>query len=237
MQQSNFDNYSYDWWEKKGSMKMLHSMHETRMLFILERIKNRYHAHNNLETILKNKTILDLGCGGGILSESLCNKGANVTAIDSSQKLIKIAKERAKQKKMNIDYQVSNIEKLAKKGKKFDVIISLEVIEHVTDYKKYLKNIFDSINPKGLLILSTINRNYFSYLSTIFFAEKILKLVPKGIHDWKAYVKPEEILEAGNINKFVLDKICGLSPFPTLKGIEWIRTHTTIANYIISLKN
>ena len=237
MQQSNFDDFADDWWEKNGSMKMLHSMHNTRMLFILERIKNRYKHFSNLTTIFKNKKVLDLGCGGGLLAESLCLKGANVAAIDSSADLIKIARNRAEKKGFKINYQNTKIDTLMKNKLKFDIIISLEVIEHVEDYKKLLQNICHVLNPKGLIILSTINRNYFSYITTILFAEKILKLVPNGVHDWKYYVKPEEILEVGKNNNINLDKICGLTPIPGLKGFQWIRTNNTYANYIISLKN
>ena len=237
MQQSNFDKYAEDWWSENSSMKMLHSMHETRMLFILERIKNRYNNYSNLQAIFKNKRILDLGCGGGLLAESLCKKGANVKAIDSSSSLIKVAKKRAKAKGFKIEYQNSTIEDIIKKKNKFDIIISLEVIEHVKDYKQFLNNVFNSLNPKGLLILSTINRNFFSYLSTILFSEKILKLVPNGVHDWNYYVKPEEILKEGKENNLSLDKISGLCPIPTLKGFQWVRSRASYANYIIALKN
>ena len=237
MQQSNFNSYAIDWWEKDGSMKMLHSMHETRMLFILERIKNRFKDDINLKNIFRNKKVLDLGCGGGLLSESLFKKGAIIKGIDSSVNLIKVAKTRAKKNKFKIDYQNTTIESLAKKKEKYDIIISLEVIEHVNDYKLFLKNIFNSLKPKGLIILSTINRNLFSYLTTILFAEKILKLVPNGIHDWKAYVKPEEILTEAENSNLLLDKICGLAPIPSFRGFQWIRTEVNFANYIISLKN
>lgn len=237
MQQSNFDDFAKDWWDSNGSMRMLHSMHKTRMLFILERIKNRFKNFSDLKTIFKNKTVLDLGCGGGLLAESLCQKEANVVAIDSSLDLIKMANKRAEKKGLKIDYQNITIETLIKKQLKFDIVISLEVIEHVEDYKKFLQDIFHVLKPKGLIILSTINRNYFSYITTILFAEKILKLVPDGVHDWKYYVKPIEVLEVGKKSNIILDKISGLTPIPSLNGFQWIRTNNSYGNYIISLKN
>ena len=128
MKQSIFDKISSKWWDKEGPMKMLHTMHETRMLFIKERILNKYQELGNLKNIFKNKKILDLGCGGGILSESLAEEGAELIAIDQSKKLINEAKKRAKLKNFKINYQCKSIENLKEKKMKFDIIICLEVI-------------------------------------------------------------------------------------------------------------
>ena len=123
MQQSNFDNFSNSWWSDNGPLKLLHSMNKTRMLFIQERILNRYQSFDCLESIFNNKSILDLGCGGGILSEALAKKGAKVNAYDISKSLIKVAKKRAIEKKLTIDYKVGGIELLKKQSIKFDIII------------------------------------------------------------------------------------------------------------------
>ena len=114
MQQSNFDKYSSDWWDKNGSMRMLHSMNETRMLFIKERIMKKYQELGKFKNIIKKKEILDLGCGGGILSESLAREGASLTAVDQSKKLIESARERANTFNYNINYQCSSIEEMYK---------------------------------------------------------------------------------------------------------------------------
>ena len=235
MQTSSFDNFSDDWWNKDGSMRMLYSMNQTRLLFILERLSNRY--GKQILKNLKNKKILDLGCGGGFLSESLATIGADITAIDSSKKLIQAAKERAKKKNLNIDYKSIGIKEIRKKKIKYDIVISLEVIEHVADYKSFLKDIFLSTKKNGLVIISTINRNYLSYLTTILLAEKIFRLVPNGVHDWNMYIKPEEILNVSKTFKFKLDKSTGMFPIPFYKNFQWIRTKNLNVNYIISLKN
>ena len=237
MKQSIFDKISSKWWDKEGPMKMLHTMHETRMLFIKERILNKYQELGNLKNIFKNKKILDLGCGGGILSESLAEEGAELIAIDQSKKLINEAKKRAKLKNFKINYQCKSIENLKEKKMKFDIIICLEVIEHVEDYKSFLKFTFECLKKNGIIIFSTINRNCLSYISTIFLAEKVLKLVPNKTHDWNMYIKPEEILELSNQKNFKLDKIKGLLAIPTLNGYKWIRTNNTKNNYIISIIN
>ena len=237
MQQTNFNQYADDWWNKEGDMRMLHTMHETRMLFIKERILKRFTKLNSFKSIIEKKKILDLGCGGGLLAESLANYGENIVAIDSSEDLIKMAKKRALEKNIKINYKTSTIEKLAKNKNKFDIIISLEVIEHVNDYKLFLNNIFKCLNKNGIVIISTINRNIFSYITTILFAEKILKIVPDSVHNWNLYLKPSEILNYGENFGLKIDKIVGLFPLPNLGGVQWIRTKNTSSNYILSMTN
>jgi 2-polyprenyl-6-hydroxyphenyl methylase/3-demethylubiquinone-9 3-methyltransferase len=237
LQQSYFDKFSSDWWDKDGSMKMLHSMNETRMLFIQERILNRYQNLGSISNIFKRKAILDLGCGGGILSEELAYRGASIKAIDKSRKLINTAKNRAKEKRLNIDYECTDIESIYKSGLKFDIIICLEVVEHVDDLQEFLVNSYKSLKKNGLIIFSTINRSRISFLTTILIAENILKIVPKKTHDWKKYVKPEEIMESAKIHKLHTDKLSGLFPVPTFSGFNWLRIKNTKANYILSLKN
>ena len=237
MQQSNFDSYSDEWWKEDGPLRLLHSMNETRLLFIQERILNRYKSCKNLGDIFKKKSILDLGCGGGILSESLANKGGKVTACDTSSSLIKVAKKRASKQKLSINYKVGGIDLFKKKSIKFDIIISLEVIEHVKDYPKFLFDINSCLNKDGIIILSTINRNFISYFTTILIAEKFLKLVPNGTHDWNKYIKPNEIVEFYEKYNLKLDKKVGLFPIPCKKNFKWIRTSKVSSNYILSIIN
>ena len=237
MQQSNFDSLSNEWWNDDGPLKLLHSMNQTRMLFIQERILNRYKSFNCLESVFKKKSILDLGCGGGILSESLAKKGAKVTSCDTSNALIKLAKKRAVDQNLKINYKIGSIDFFKKKSIKFDIIISLEVIEHVKDYKVFLSEIRSCLNKNGLIILSTINRNLISYFTTIFMAEKVLKLVPTGPHDWNKYITPDEITKLYEKYKFKLDKKVGLFPIPCGKNFKWIRTSRISSNYILSIIN
>ncbi len=237
MQQSNFDSFADDWWNKDGSMKLLHSMNETRMLFILERILNRYSNYNEIKDIFKKKKILDLGCGGGILAESLAKRGGDVTGFDISKKLIKTAQESAKKKNLHIDYNVGNLKKIISMKKKYDIIISLEVIEHVPNYILFLKSIFKILNKNGIIIISTINRNFISYFFTIFIAENLLKLVPKGTHDWNYYLKPAEIIKIAKNSNLRLDKLVGLFPLPSIGSLKWIRIKNYKSNYILSLTN
>ncbi len=235
MKESIFDKISTEWWDKNGPMKMLHSMNETRMLFIKERIIHKYQKVGNLKEILKKKTILDLGCGGGILSEALAIEGANIMAIDKSTKLINEAKKRAKSKKLKIDYQCKSINSLKVKGTKFDIILCMEVVEHVKDFRSFINLAFGCLKKDGIIMFSTINKSFLSYFTTIFLAEKILRLVPSKTHDWDMYIKPNEILEVAKKFKFKLDKVIGLAAIPSLQGFNWIRINNTKANYIISI--
>ena len=237
MKESIFDKMSSEWWDKSGPMKMLHSMNETRMLFIKERILNRYQKLGNLKNIFEKKKILDLGCGGGILAETLAEEGANILAVDLSKKLINEAKKRAKSKRLKIDYRCQSIKNLKDRGAKFDIILCLEVVEHIEDYKSFIKLAFKCLKRDGIIIFSTINKSFLSYITTIFLAEKVLKLVPLKTHDWDMYVKPEEILDIAQKLKLSLDKIKGLVAIPTLQGFKWIRVNNTKANYIISIIN
>ena len=235
MKESFFDKMSLEWWDKNGPMKMLHSMNETRMLFIKERIINKYQKLGSLKEILEKKLILDLGCGGGILSETLAEEGGKILAIDESKKLINEAKKRAKSKKLKINYQCQSIESLKGKKAKFDIILCMEVIEHVKDYRSFINLAFECLKKDGIIIFSTINKSYLSYFTTIFLAEKVLKLVPSKTHNWDMYVKPEEILEVAKKFSFRLDKIKGMVAIPSLQGFKWIRIDNTKANYIISI--
>ena len=237
MKESIFDKISSEWWDKNGPMKLLHAMNETRMLFIKERIINKYQKVGSLKEILEKKAILDLGCGGGILSEKLAEEGANILAIDQSKKLINEAKKRAKSKKLKIDYQCQSIKSLKVNRAKFDIILCMEVVEHVQDYKSFIKLAFECLKKDGIIIFSTINKSFLSYFTTIFLAEKVLKLVPPKTHDWDMYVKPEDILEIAKTFKLKLDKIKGLAALPSLRGFNWIRINNTKANYIISIVN
>jgi 2-polyprenyl-6-hydroxyphenyl methylase/3-demethylubiquinone-9 3-methyltransferase len=212
-------------------------MHETRMLFIKERIINKYQQLGSFRNILSKKKILDLGCGGGILSETLAQEKANIMSIDSSKELIKEAKNRAKLKNLKIDYRCENIKSIKDKNIKFDIILCLEVIEHVEDFKYFIKTAFNCLGRNGIIILSTINKSYLSYITTILLAEKVFKLVPSDTHSWNMYIRPDEILNLADESNLVLDKLKGLAAIPTFNGFKWVRINNTKVNYIISLTN
>ena len=159
-QENHFDNYAYDWWNKTGNYKLLHKLNPLRVNYISSRFE------------LKNKKVLDIGCGGGILSEELCKHGAKVTGVDSSEKSINIAKQHSNEQGLNIDYIHSSILDIKALGK-FDCIVCFEMIEHINEPSKLIKKIVSLSNDNSHLFLSTINRNIKSFLLAKIMAEYV----------------------------------------------------------------
>lgn len=191
-----FNLLSDQWWNPEGDFKILHQINPLRIDFIVSKIKNHYNIDLK-DKPLSNIDILDVGCGGGLVSVPLYKLGANVTGIDGSENNIKKANYFAEQNNLNINYIKSTIEELIANNKQsdqlYDVITCLEVIEHVANPNTFISNIISLIKPGGVLILSTINRNIKSYLLAIIIAERILKWVPQDTHNYNKLLKPSEI--------------------------------------------
>lgn len=184
-----FSAIADEWWDEKGKFKPLHRLNPTRLKYIREQAIKHFNLPDNFAP-LKGLDILDIGCGGGILSEPISRLGANLIAIDASEKNISIAKARQQKSGVNINYQHGKIEDLTQK---FDIILNMEVIEHVADQKLFLESCVNLLKPNGLLFLATINRTPKSYLFAIVGAEYVLRLLPRGTHDWKKFPKPSEL--------------------------------------------
>lgn len=178
-----FNELAHKWWDEGGEFKPLHQINPLRLNFIHEKVN------------LKNKKVLDVGCGGGILSESMTKLGADVTGIDMGEKVINIAKLHALQSKLDIDYQCISLEALASKhGAIFDVITCMEMLEHVPEPSNIVSLCAKLLKPGGTLFMSTINRNIKAYLFAVIGAEYILKLLPRGTHDYEKFIKPSELI-------------------------------------------
>ncbi len=180
-----FSDFAGQWWDEQGPFKPLHQMNPLRLEFIINHIKPL--ERENLEGI----TLLDVGCGGGLLSEPLARLGANVTGIDLSEEAIAVAQNHAKGEGLTIDYRNASLE--AMKGASFDVVVASEVIEHVDDPKEFVRQMARVLKPKGCVILTTLNRTWKSYFLGICIAENILKWAPKGAHDHAMFIKPSEM--------------------------------------------
>lgn len=195
-----FDQLASTWWDEKGPLKTLHDINPLRVEFIEQRCQ------------LEDKELLDVGCGGGILSESLAMKGANVTAIDMSEQAIEIAKLHALDTGINIDYQKIEIETFAKKHKnKFDIITCMELLEHVPDPNAVVAHCQQMLKPGGHLFLSTLNRTMKAYVNAIIGAEYVLRMLPRGTHDYKKFIKPSELAAMLRSQKLSLEKLTGIS--------------------------
>jgi len=227
-----FSKMADDWWNTEGKFKPLHKFNPLRISYI----KKKVVAHFNIKSKLlplKNIELLDIGCGGGLLSEPMCRLGAKVTAVDASQKNINVASYHSNKNKLKINYLCSSPEKLNLK-KKFDVILNMEIVEHVDDLSFFLKKSSLLLKKNGVMFISTINKTLKSYVFAIVGAEYILKWLPIGTHEWDKFVKPEELIELGKKNYLELIKIDGVN-FNIIKN-EWIIGKDKSINYITQFR-
>jgi len=223
-----FSKMASEWWDPNGKFKPLHKFNPIRIKYIKENIINHFCLENKKKP-LKKIEVLDIGCGGGLLSEPICRMGANVTGIDASITNIKIAKLHAKKNKLNIKYFSSPPEKLQIK-KKFDVILNMEIVEHVEDIDYFLKSCSKLLKKNGLMFVATINKTLKSYVFAIVGAEYILRWLPIGTHEWEKFVKPNDLESILNKNNLSLIKIDGMN-FNILKD-EWNMSRDYSVNYI-----
>jgi 2-polyprenyl-6-hydroxyphenyl methylase / 3-demethylubiquinone-9 3-methyltransferase len=223
-----FSKMAAEWWNPKGKFKPLHKFNPIRIKYIKENIINNFKLKNKTKP-LEKINILDIGCGGGLLSEPMQRLGANVTGIDASIKNIKIAKLHSKKNKLNINYLCTSPEKLKIK-KKFDVILNMEIVEHVEDVQFFLKSCAKLLKKNGLMFVATINKTLKSYMFAIVGAEYVLGWLPIGTHDWEKFVKPENLKNILKNDNLVLNKLDGMH-FNIMKD-EWSVSKDTSVNYI-----
>ncbi len=223
-----FSKIAAEWWNPEGKFKPLHKFNPIRIKYIKENIINNFKLTNKTKP-LSGINILDIGCGGGLLSEPMSRLGANVTGIDASDKNINIAKLHSKKNKLKINYLCSSPEKLKIK-KKFDVILNMEIIEHVEDIDFFLKSCSKLLKKNGLMFVATINKTLKSYVFAIIGAEYVLRWLPIGTHEWEKFVKPEDLKKILIKYKLSLNKLDGMN-FNIIKD-EWNISKDLSINYI-----
>ena len=197
-QEQHFDDFAYDWWNKTGNYRLLHKLNPIRLEYITSRFN------------VKNKKILDIGCGGGILTEQLNKMGGKVTGIDSSEKSIKIASKHANEQMLDIEYINASILEVSGLDN-YDCIVCFEMIEHVSDPNKLLKKIKELSSDHCHLFMSTINRNLKSFLLAKIIAEYVLNIVPKGTHQYSKFVTPYELDKLLEKNQYRLNDLSGVA--------------------------
>ncbi len=218
-----FQQLSEEWWNEDGKFKILHKIRPLRMRYILDQFEN-----NKLQDL----DILDVGCGGGLICEPLAKLGGKVTGIDFIENNIKVAKLHSRENNLKINYKCQDIEKSEFK-EKYDLIIVFEILEHLDNWKEFLFKISKSLKKNGKIIISTINRNFLSKFLAIYFAENILKWVPKDTHDYNKFIKPEEIILFTKNKKLTTINIRGLSFDPI--SFNWSLSTDTKINYFCTL--
>jgi len=221
-----FSKIADEWWDKEGKFKPLHKFNPIRVNYI----KNEIQKHFNQD--FKNLEILDIGCGGGLVSEEFAKLGCNITGIDASEKNIKVAQLHAQKSNLDINYINSSAEELLKEEKQYDVVFALEIIEHVADEKEFIKCCSKLVKKDGLLFIATINRTMKSLALAKFAVEYVLRWLPAGTHDWKKFLKPSEIENQANKNNLKLLKARGFN-YNILKD-EWKESGDLDINYILT---
>jgi len=231
---SRFAAMAKEWWAPNGKMRPLHKLNPVRIAFIRDLACETFERSPRKLDCLNGLRILDIGCGGGILSEPLARLGGKVVGIDPAAENVAVAKAHAEQSGLEIDYRATTAEALADAGDKFDLVIASEVVEHVADLSLFVKRAAEMVKPGGLMFVTTINRTVKSFALAIVGAEYVLRWLPVGTHSWDKFVMPEELREefaANSLNE--IDR--GGIIFNPLSG-EWRRGFDTDVNYMIAAK-
>jgi len=223
-----FSIIAEEWWNPTGKFKPLHKFNPIRIAYIKDNIIKSFNIKNNTRPLEKIK-ILDIGCGGGLLSEPMCRMGADVTGIDASNKNIHIAKLHAKKNHLKIKYYCTSPEKF-KINDKFDVILNMEIVEHVQDVSFFLKSCSKLLKKNGIMFVATLNKTLKSYIFAIVGAEYILKWLPIGTHEWEKFIEPKELINILKKNNLKLDKLDGMQ-FNLITD-EWKLSSDKSVNYI-----
>jgi 2-polyprenyl-6-hydroxyphenyl methylase/3-demethylubiquinone-9 3-methyltransferase len=229
---AKFSKIAAEWWSPNGKFKPLHKFNPIRIKYLKENIIEHFKLKQT-NSPLKGLNILDIGCGGGLLSEPITRLGAKVTAIDASKKNIQVAKFHAKKNNLKINYLCSSPEKL-NLNKKFDVVLNMEIVEHVEDLNFFIKKSSNLLKKNGLMFIATLNKTFKSYMFAIIGAEYVLRWLPIGTHDWEKFVKPDNLVSLAINSNLKLKKLSGMKFNPIIDN--WSLSNDKSVNYIAKFK-
>ena len=228
---AKFTAMAEEWWNPAGKFKPIHKFNPVRLGFIREHLLSHFALDGTSIRPFEGLRILDVGCGGGLLSEPLARLGASVTGIDAAERNIAIATLHAEQSGIAIDYRATTSEALVAEGKSFDMVLNMEVVEHVDNVPLYMKSCADLVRPGGMMLTATINRTARAYALAVVGAEYVLNWLPRGTHDWKKFLTPEEIRTLLTRNGLRVTAETGVVYHPI--GDEWRRSRDMGINYMI----
>jgi 2-polyprenyl-6-hydroxyphenyl methylase / 3-demethylubiquinone-9 3-methyltransferase len=228
---ARFEKIAETWWDPKGPMKVLHKFNPVRLAYIRDEACRRFGRDPRSARSLEGITILDVGCGGGVLSEPLARLGAKVTGLDPAPTNIAVAKHHAEQAGIALDYRNETVEALVARGETFDMVLAMEVVEHVADRQAFVTACAQAVRPGGCLAMATINRTLRSFASAIVGAEYILRWLPKGTHEWDKFVTPDELTDAIRVAGFAVHDMTGVAYHPLRDS--WSPSPDTAVNYML----
>lgn len=228
---ARFSAIAADWWNPHGKFKPLHRFNPLRLGYLRDRLIAHFRRDRQTAQPLAGLRLLDIGCGGGLLAEPLTRLGAAVTGIDASATTIAVAKLHSEQMGLSIDYRESTAEALQAAGERFDVVLAMEVVEHVTDRPAFLATAADLLTPGGAMVVATLNRTTKSYAFAIIGAEYVLAWLPRGTHEWRKFVKPEELTAELAATGLAIAEVTGASYSPLAD--RWSLSGDTSVNYMV----
>ncbi|MDB5537909.1 MAG: ubiG [Devosia sp.] len=228
---AKFAAMAQEWWDPKGKFKPIHKFNPVRLAYIREHVLAHFHRDGSVMRPLEGLTILDVGCGGGLLCEPLARLGATVTGIDAAERNIKIATLHAAQSGVAVTYEATTSEALAAQGQKYDMVLNMEVVEHVDNVPLYMKSCADLVAPGGLMLTATLNRTARALAFAIIGAEYVLGWLPKGTHDWNKFLTPDEIKALITRNGLVVTDQTGVVYHPLAD--DWRKSRDMAINYMV----
>lgn len=228
---AKFAAMAEEWWDPDGKFRPLHLFNPVRIAFLRDRIADHFNRDIMAGRPLDGLRILDVGCGGGLLCEPMARLGARVTGIDATERNTEIARLHAEAMALDIDYRFTTAGDLAEDGASFDVVLNMEVIEHVADRQAFLDDCARLVRPGGLMFLATLNRTPKAYMLAIVGAEYVMRWLPRGTHDWKRFVRPSEMAAWLRHAGMEMREVCGVAYDP-LRGAWKLAPHDLDVNYI-----
>jgi 2-polyprenyl-6-hydroxyphenyl methylase/3-demethylubiquinone-9 3-methyltransferase len=229
---ARFDRMAREWWDPQGPMRALHKLNPVRLQYIRDTACRRLGRDERRAHPLAGLTILDVGCGGGMLSEPLARLGAAVTGLDPAPNNIAVARLHAERSGLAIDYREEPVEAVADRAERFDVVLAMEVVEHVTDVAAFIETCCATVAPGGLLVVATINRTVRAFALAIVGAEYILGWLPRGTHQWDKFVTPDELRDAVAAGGLAVTDTRGVVYNPL--GDQWLLARDTGVNYMVA---
>lgn len=230
---AKFEAMAADWWNENGKFRPLHKLNPCRLDFINGHIAARFDRDLTQHEPFRGLRVLDIGCGGGLLCEPLTRLGAAVTGIDAAERNIPVAAIHARQSGLDITYRHTTAEALVAEGERFDVVLAMEVVEHVAEPPAFVQSCADLVGPDGLMVMSTLNRNPKSFAMAIVGAEYVMRWLPKGTHDWRKFIRPDEL--GAMIRDAGLDEVDRKGMVLNLLTRQWqLSTRDLSVNYVMA---